>query len=186
MVEQTIKWCVICQSNGTIIQIAPLKPSEMPDGPWRLVSGDFFGPMADGYYYYVNYDEYSRWAAVHKIRATSFEAVKGSLDELFTLIGVPDGYKTDNGPPFQSYQFAEYATSMGFAHQRITPRWPRANGEVESFMKNLGKVLRTAAITGKDKDVELRQFLKAYIETPHSTTGVAPAKLMFVRTRKSR
>jgi transposase InsO family protein len=111
--------------------------------------------------------------------------VKGSLDELFTLIGVPDVYKTDNGPPFQSYQFAEFAASLGLAHQRITPSWPRANGEVESFMKNLGKVLRTAAITGKDKEVELRQFLKAYRETPHLTTGVAPAKLMFVRYRTS-
>ncbi len=119
------------------------------------MSGDFLGPMADGYYC-VNHDDYSRWVAVHKIRATSFESVRGSLDELFALIGVPESFKTDNGPPFQSYQFADYPANMGFAHRRITPRWPRANGEVESFMKNLGKVLRTAAITGKNKDIELR------------------------------
>ena len=68
--------------------------------------------------------------AVDKIRSTAFEVVSGSLDELFDLIGVPDKYKTDNGPPFHSYHFANYAANMGFAHQRITPRWPRARSRV--------------------------------------------------------
>jgi hypothetical protein len=60
-----------------------------------------------------------------------------------------------------------------------------AKGEVESFMKNLGKVLRTAATAGRNKDMELRLFLKAYRETPHSSTGVPPTKLMFLRSRTS-
>jgi transposase InsO family protein len=185
MVEAEVKCCVVCQATAGKIEYAPLKPSKMPEGPWQQVSGDFFGPMADGTYYFVNHDDYSRWVAVDKIKATSFDNVKTILDEIFAVLGVPLKYKTDNGPPFQSYQFAEYSKEQGFTHQRITPRWPRANGEVESFMKNLGQVLRTAAVTGRNKDVELKAFLRAYRETPHSTTKVAPAKLLFLHSRTS-
>lgn len=118
----------------------------MPNEPWQQVSADFFGPMADGSYYFVNHDDCSRWAAIDKINTTSFSIVKDALNRLYY--------------PFQSYQFAEYARQMGFTHQRITSRWPRANGEVKSFMKKLVKVVKTATITGKNE--ELRCFLKTY------------------------
>ena len=74
----------------------------MPDGPWQQLSGDFFGPMPDETYFFVNHDDYSRWPAVNKTRNFTFEKVKLILDELFALIGVPVKYKTDNGPPFNS------------------------------------------------------------------------------------
>jgi hypothetical protein len=54
--------------------------------------------------------------------------------------------QTDNGPPFQSEVFKEFPLRIGFKHRKVTPLWPRDNGKVESFMKNLGKVLRTAVI----------------------------------------
>ncbi|CAF0862632.1 unnamed protein product [Brachionus calyciflorus] len=117
----------------------------------------------DGSYYFVNHDDYSRWAAIDKLRTISFVQVKEVLDRLFAILKTPIKYKSDNGSPFQSYQFAEYAKQMGFIHQRITPRWPRANGE----------------------DQELQCFLETYRETPHTTTGVAPAKLLFLHARTS-
>jgi hypothetical protein len=184
-VEDTITHCKICQANASSTSYAPLLPSKMPEGPWQQVSGDFFGPMPDGTYYFVNHDEYSRWPAVDRIRSTSFEKAKEILDKLFAMIGVPIRYKTDNGPPFNSYMFAEYAKQQGFIHAKVTPRWPRANAEVERFMKNLGRVLRAAKINGKNTDEELNAFLKAYRETPHSTTKVAPAALLFGFSRTS-
>jgi hypothetical protein len=35
---------------------------------------------------------------------------------------------------------------MGYIHIKVTPLWPQANGFVESFMKNLGKLINTALI----------------------------------------
>ena len=81
---------------------------------------------------------------------------------------------SDNGPLFQSHRFAEFARKWGFKHRRVTPEWPRANGKAESFMKKLGKVLRTSELSGQHKELALNEFLKAYRETPHTTTGVAP------------
>jgi hypothetical protein len=45
-------------------------------------------------------------------------------------------------------------------------------------MKNLAKVIRSAIIEHKSWEEELIKFLRNYRETPHPTTGVAPASLI--------
>ncbi len=52
-------------------------------------------------------------------------------------------------------------------------------------MKKLGKVLRVAQASGDDKSQALLSFLKVYRETPHSTTKVAPAMLLFGYSKSS-
>lgn len=92
---------------------------------------------------------------------------------------------SDNGPPFNSKEFVFLARRLGFEHRRITPYWPRANGEVERCMRNLTKVVQNAKIKGISKEMELRNFLRVYRDTPHSTTKVPPASLMFGRSTHS-
>jgi len=45
----------------------------------------------------------------------------------------------------------DFAKKWGFKHRRVTPEWPRANGKAESIMKKLGKVLKTAKISGTNE-----------------------------------
>jgi hypothetical protein len=182
LVEQAISKCEACQANTGKKQFVPMVPSEMPKAAWNKVSGDFFGPMSDGKHWFVNYDEYSRWIAVDQISTTSFEEVKKVLDNPFNIFGPPETYKTDNGSPFFGHAFRAYAQRWGFQHRKITPLWPIANGEVERFMDNLGKVLRVAKAIGQNKTEALNDFLRAYRETPHTTTKVAPALLMMGRS----
>jgi hypothetical protein len=66
---------------------------------------------------------------------------------------------------------------MGFIHIKVTPLWPQANGLVESFMKNLGKVIKTALIDRISWKTRLTEFLRNYRSTPHATTNVAPITL---------
>ena len=49
--------------------------------------------------------------------------------------------------------------------------------------KSLLKVLKIAEAEKKNLKVEMRKFLTAYRTTPHSSTGVSPAKLVFNRER---
>jgi len=141
--------------------------------------------MSDGYYLFVNQCEYSRWVSVEELRSTSYEAVEPILNKICALYGAPRTYKTDNGPPFSSYKFAELAKKWGFQHRKITPYWPRANAETESFMKKLGKTLRVAALSKTKRHEAIQAFMRVYNETPHSTTRVAPALLMFGHTNTS-
>ena len=184
-VEEMVKLCIECQANSDRQSFEPLKPSPMPPTPWHTLSGDFFGPMEDGTYWFVNYDEYSKWASVDQIKNVSEEQVEPVLEKLFSIFGSPIVYKTDNGSPFQSYKFAEFAKQWGFKHRKITPLWPRANGGAESFMKKLGKVIKNAKISKINKNELLQAFLRRYRETPHSTTKVPPALLLMGYSRSS-
>ena len=86
---------------------------------------------------------------------------------------------TDNGPPFRSQEFKEYAAQSGFSVRNITPAEPKVNGQAERFMKNITKTVQTAIANKGDWKEELMIFLRNYRATPHQTTGKAPAELMF-------
>jgi hypothetical protein len=88
---------------------------------------------------------------------------------------------SDNGPPFTSSKFKEYLKRRGIKHRRITPRWPQANAEAERFMQPLKKVIQTAFIEKRDFKEAVYGFLFTYRVTPHSSTKIAPADMMFNR-----
>jgi hypothetical protein len=101
------------------------------------------------------------------------------LNNIFSEFGVPANLKTDNGPPFNSSAFADFATQQGFRHQKVTPKWAQANGYVERFMCNLGKVMRNAPADEQSFQSELDEFLRNYRSTPHSSSLVPPSRLLF-------
>ena len=89
--------------------------------------------------------------------------------------------ESDNGPPFNSKEFKEFAKQEGFHHHRITPLHPRANGEAERFMQTLNKTEQIANLQGNDRHEQrnaIQDMLIAYRSTPHPATGVTPYKAM--------
>ena len=177
LVENKIGSCIQCQSAVTDNRKESLKMSELPRAPWTEVSVDF-AELPNGKYLLVVVDDYSRYPEVDVVSSTSAKSVIPKLDRMFSQFGVPETVKSDNGPPFNGAEFKQFAEYMGFHHRRITPYWPRANGEVERFMRTLKKHLRTT-------DVPLKQglfkFLRDYRATPHTSTKIAPATALFGR-----
>ena len=68
---------------------------------------------------------------------------------------------------------------------KITPLWPQFNHS-ETFMKPLLKAFKTSHTEGKNWRAELFHFLLNYRATPHTTTNVAPADLMFRRSIRTK
>lgn len=130
-VEKMIRECINCQVSDPKRTYEPMVPSSMPAGPWMQVSGDFFGPLDDGSLWYLNWDDYSRWGDVKRITSNSAQVVAVILEELFGVLGIPAVYRSDNGPPFNSHAFSEFAARLGFKYRKITPYWPRGNAEAE-------------------------------------------------------
>jgi transposase InsO family protein len=95
-------------------------------------------------------DDYSRYPVVKIIHSTSTETVTLALEKIFSLFGTPETFKTDNGPPFNGVAFRTFAQENGFHHRKITPIWPRANGEAEKFMRTLEKTIRATRVESKD------------------------------------
>ena len=52
--------------------------------------------------------------------------------KIFATHGVPRRLESDNGPPFNSAEFANFVAEQGFEHYKITPLHPRANGDAEA------------------------------------------------------
>jgi len=179
LTENLVKQCIACQANTLQNNYEPLQTTELPPGPWQNLSIDFCGPFPNGEYLLCLMDDFSRFCFAEVLHSTSARAVIPVLDRIFSTMGNITQLKSDNGPPFQSQEFANFVQYYGFHHRRITPVWPRANGEIERFVKTLSKSLRAAVVEGRCFKQHLHSFLRAYRSTPQSTTGKSPAELLF-------
>ena len=151
--------------------------TNIPNRPWDTVSIDHGGPYPDGHYNLVLIDKRTRYPVVESVPSTDFQTNKERLKHIFATYGTPRRIESDNGPPFNSKEFNEFAEQEGFQHHRVTPLHPRANGEVERFMQTLNKTEQIASLQGKnrlERRNAVQDMLTAYRSTPHPATGVAP------------
>ena len=159
--------------------------SPLPAAPWKELSVDF-AELPKKEYLLLITDDYSRYPVVEIVKSTSATTVIPKLDKVFFEFGVPDIVRSDNGPPFNSKDFASFADDLGFKHRKVTPKWARANEEVERFVRTVKKVVKTAKLEHKNYKQELNRLLRNYRATPHSTTRVAPATALFGRPMKTK
>ena len=181
MIDTAINQCYECQVATCDNKEEPIKPSEIPNQPWDTVSVDHAGPYPDGDYNLVIIDKRTRYPVVETVSSTNFKVNKERFKHVFATYGIPRRLESDNGPPFNSNEFEEFAAQEGFRHHRITPNHPRANGEAERFMQILNKTEQIATLQGKDKferQNTIQDMLVAYRSTPHPATGVTPYEAM--------
>ena len=160
--------------------------SALPPAPWHTVHIDFCGPFPTGEYLLVVIDAYSRFPEVDIVRSTSAAAIIPKLDRIFATHGIPVVLRSDNGPPFSSYEIKRYMKEKGIDHKKITLLWPQANSEAEGFMKPLTKAIRSVHTEGKQWTNHLYDFLLNYRTTPHVTTRHLPATLLFNRSVRNK
>ena len=179
MTENILRKCIPCQANSNVRHNEPLNMSTLPGGPWRNLSIDFCGPLPTGDYLLVIIDEYSRYPVVETLRSTSAEKVIPLMEKTFATFGYPTVIKTDNGPPFQSAAWKSFMQLIGVKHRKITPLWPQANAQAESFNKPLMKAIRAAVTQGSRWKPELQSFVRTYRASPHCSTLFSPHRLLF-------
>ena len=185
LTESKVKSCSACLITTPECKREPLQMSPLPAAPWKELSVDFANLPNQEYLLLIT-DDYSRYPVVEIVKSTSAATVIPKLDKVFSEFGVPDVVRSDNGPPFNSKEFASFADDLGFKHRKVTPKWARANGEVERFVRTVKKVIKTAKLEHKNHKQELNRLLRNYRATPHSTTRVAPATALFGRPMKTK
>ncbi|XP_028414535.1 uncharacterized protein K02A2.6-like [Dendronephthya gigantea] len=151
-IENTVRDCFSCQISTNTHHTEPAKMTELPERPWDTVEMDFCGP---------------------------FQMKK--LKKIFSTYGIPKRVQTDNGPPFNSNDFQRFAEVTGFRHKKITPRHPKAQGQVEGFNKLVNKTASIASQEGLDLHEATYDMLQAYRSTPHPATKATPYELLMNR-----
>ena len=91
--------------------------------------------MPSGEYFMVVICDYCRYPVVEKFNSVAAQAVIPLLERIFGLFSIPNVVKTDNGSPFNSHTFSEFAAQLGFKHRKITPLHPKTNRTAEAFIK---------------------------------------------------
>lgn len=100
------------------------------------------------------------------------------MKRMFATHGVQKCVQTDNGPPFNSNDLKEFAGEVGFRHKKVTPRHPKAQGQVEGFNKLVNKTITIAHQEGINVHEATYDILQAIRDTPHPATGKSPYDLM--------
>ena len=177
-----------CTSSVPDMRPAPMKNRETPDGPWKVVSADYKGPIGGqrGYYFHVMVDNYSKWPEVCVTKSTKFEKLYPVLDRSFSSHGIPERIIHDNGPPYNSSSWRKYARMTGFEIDPCTPEHPQSNGLAEKMMTSIVKMTHAALAEGKDPKLEISKFLINYRNTPHSSTKKKPSELMMNRNIRTK
>ena len=180
-VTEFVQNCSACQIIGKEQPPAPLQMSDIPEHQWHTVGVDFKESLPSGEYLLVVIDLYSRYPEVDIVKSTSAQAIIPKLDRIFATHGLPKKVKSDNGPPFNGSDIRRYFETLGVEHKTSTPIWPQGNSSVGSFMKPLKKVIITSVMEGKNWRQALQRFLLSYRSSPHTTTDMSPAELLFNR-----
>lgn len=185
-VEKYVKSCHGCQITSAYPKPEPISPTPLPTGPWQELAIDLLGPLTSGQYVLVVVDYFSRYYEIEITKDITSEKIIDALEGMFCRHGIPYQITPDNGPQFKSKLFEDYLTDNCIKHRAVTPLHPAANGEVERQNRSLMKRIRIAQAESKDWKKEIRKYLFAYRTTPHSTTGVSPAELMFRRKLRTK
>ncbi|XP_060066582.1 uncharacterized protein K02A2.6-like [Ylistrum balloti] len=87
---------------------------------------------------------------------------------------------TDNGPPFGSYDFSEFAQNYGFEHITSSPHYPQSNDKVEYAVTTAKPIMEKSIEDERDPYLALLNLRNTPIEGP----DCSPAALVInMRTK---
>lgn len=143
----------------------------------EVVSTDMLGPLPSGEKLFVVVDDFSRYFEVEYMRKTDASHVIAVLRKMFYRLGFPRRMLSDNGPPYNSKELADFCKEFNIELIHSVPLQPRGNGAVEIINKSLVKRIIISVNLGRNIQEDLDQYIFTHRTTPHSSTGVAPLEL---------
>ena len=176
-IEDYTKRCQECIKRSQVAK-EPLQPHDIPEGPWRKLDIDYF--TFDGNSYVLICDYFSKFPFLYRAK-TSFWSLRDCLINLFSIEGYPDEIVSDNGPLFQSKEFAKFPSGLGIKHTTSSPGYPRSNGFIEWHIQTVKNMLFKSSNTRSFQEV------LADLRTTRIGTGLpSPAEILHGRNLTTR
>ena len=176
-IEDYTKRCQECIKRSQVPK-EPLQPHDIPEGPWRKLGIDYLA--FNGSSYVLICDYFSKFPFLYRAK-TSFWSLRDRLIDLFSIEGYPDEIVSDNGPPFQSKEFAKFLSGLGIKHTTSSPGYPRSNGFIEGHIQTVKNML------SKSSNTRSFQEVLADLRTTHIGAGLpSPAEILHGRNLTTR
>ena len=148
-IEDYTKRCQECIKRSQVAK-EPLQPHDIPEGPWRKLGIDYFAFNGNSYILICDY--FSKFPFLYRAK-TSFWSLRDRLIDLFSIEGYPDKIVSDNGPLFQSKEFAKFLSGLGIKHTTSSPGYPRSNGFIERHIQTVKNMLSKSSNTRSFQEV---------------------------------
>ena len=138
-VEDYVSKCTVCSSQPVQHGKKALICHGLPNRPCEKIAVDLFD--LNGTAFVVTVDDYSSFFEVDKLRSNTAEEVVKKLKVHLARYGIPDQLVSDNGQPFSSAKFQEFANLYGFEHVTSSPIFAQSNGKAENAVKTAKSLL---------------------------------------------
>jgi len=168
-ISQKVTNCYTCMVNENQKR-EPLISTPFPNLPWSVVGCDFC--KVKNQMYLVVQDYYSRYLDVIPVNSTAAHTSIQIMKRLFSQFGVPHTLRCDNGPPFDSEEFKNFAKDWGFTIKTSSPNFPQSNGLAESAVATAKKIILKCS--------DMYEGLLVYRSTPLEN-GYSPSELLMSR-----
>ncbi|XP_048745965.2 uncharacterized protein K02A2.6-like [Ostrea edulis] len=177
-IESFIKECPVCatiqgeQGKETLIS------HEIPDRPWQKIGTDLF--QFDDKQYLITVDYYSDFFEIDRLHDKKSKEVITKLKAQMARHGIPEILISDNGPPYNSKEFAYFSENYEFKHTTSSPLYPKSNGKVENAVRIAKNLMKKCQLDKSDPFLALLDWRN----TPSENIGTsAVQRLMARRTR---
>ena len=108
------------------------------------------------------------------------------LRTLFSRTGLPQQLVSANASIFTGEEFQKFIRKNGVKHITSTPHHPATKGLAERFVQSFKQSMKASGKEGTLSTQKVANFLLAYRNTAHATTGQTPAMLFMGRNLRSR
>lgn len=186
-IKQHVQHCDACQrtKKSHLPDAGVLRPLPIPYKPWSSISMDLLGPIPeskDGHeMILVVVDRLTKMA--HFIptirRYTSKIIANLFVTYIFRYHGLPDSIISDRDPKFTAHFWKALQKELGVRLLMSTAEHPQTDGQAESTVKIIQKMLRPFTIQGADWEELLPLLEFAYNNTVQSSTKQTPFYLNY-------
>ena len=150
----------------------------VPDPPWAKVGTDLFECNDRDYQVTVDYN--SNFFEIDRLHNKKAAAIIPKRKQQYARQGT-DMVVSDNGLPYNSHEFKEFAVKYDIDHITSSPGYAPSNGKAESSIKIAKKLMIKAKEAGTDPYVDLLDNRN----TPTEGMSSSPAQRLLGRRTKA-
>lgn len=188
-INEYVSTCEVCNRTKTFPAKpqGPLKPNEVPEGPWQIITTDMIVglPKSNGYdSILVTADRFTKqvhFSPCHET-LTAEGAAELYIRDIYKLHGTPRKVLSDRGTQFAAKYTKALYKGLGIEPAFSTAYHPQTDGQTERWNQEVEQYLRAFVSHRQDRDdwdtkLALAEF--ALNNRVHSATGHSPFELLY-------